>query len=81
MLVLTNVKRIGDIISANYQYSGQTDNGYIEYSVKLGKFTKIEYCELDKKNGAVYCFPKIMRLIEDMIKYDKYPRTCHYYWY
>lgn len=81
MITLTNVKRTGDIISANYQYSGEKDYGYIEYDVKLGKYVKVIYCESDAKYDGLYTFPKIMNLIKDMIKYDNYPETCHYYWY
>ena len=76
MVVLENVRKIGNIIEADYYYDSNGPRGHFKYDINTG-----EYIELKRIEEFEYGFSHIKHALKTMIKYDKYPETYHEIWY
>ena len=87
MLILENVKKIDNLISAEYYHYGVSgQKGYAVFDVNNKEIVEIEYSEADKESlmdsGAPrYGFGHLIDAFLTMISYDKYPSTYKYSWY
>ena len=76
MVVLENIKKIGNIIEADYYYNSDGPRGHFKYDITTGKFI-----ELKQIREFEYGFVHVKHALEMMIKNDKYPERYGEYWY
>lgn len=80
MLTLENVRKENSIISAEYCFSGYEERGNFSYDIKNGKFLDVAFGNIENPE-EVYGFGKILYLVKQMIRYDKYPSSVKCRWY
>ena len=78
MVVLENIKKIGNIIEADYYYEYTSDGsrGHFKYGITTGNFIEIKRAEEDE-----FGFGHIKQGLETMIKYNTFPETYKVFWY
>ena len=78
MVVLENIKKIGNIIEADYyyDYTPEGSRGHFKYNITTGK-----YVELKRIKEFEYGFAHIKYALESMIKHNKYPERHAQIWF
>ena len=81
MLILENVKRKNELISADYSFSGYPgEKGSFVYDVKNDRYKSVKFPN-EEEPEKMYGFGKVKYLIKQMIQYDNYPETVKCRWY
>ena len=80
MLILENVKRDNNIITANYSFPGIEGSGSFTYDIKTGKYKEVLFGDR-KEPEKMYGFGHIKSLLRQMVAYDRYPERMSYGWY
>ena len=72
MVTLNKLRRIDNIISAEY---------FPEDDIDKGEIVKFEYCKRDKDSFLKSYLKKAVKAIEKCVEKDDYPETVVYAWY
>ena len=80
MIRLLNLKKTGDLIT-DYCYEDKNDIGNFQYNIKNDSYDSVKYNAQDEKYNAAYGFGRIIQILRQMVKYNRYPDHMVYMWY
>ena len=82
MVTLKKIKKINNIISAEYYPEGDSsDIGIIEYDIDGKVVISVQYCDKDKESHLKGYSKKAIIAIEKLIEKNEFPETYNYMWY
>jgi len=81
MVILKNITKINNIVTAQYYMQDEKDLGYIEYDLKQKEIIGYQYNKEDTQNAIKRGLSKSVQAIELMSKYNKFPAEFEYSWY
>lgn len=84
MITLINLKKINNIIEADYYYENDIDKlGHIKYDISTGKYLDIQRAEKEyfKRNGFEVGFFHIEKDLKRLIRHNIFPEKRIIMWY
>ena len=81
MLILENLRRIGDLIYVEYYYDNSEDRGSLIYSITNREYVEIKYNKRDSESPIKYGFGKIKLVLNRIIDAGNYSDYYEYFWY
>lgn len=84
MVTLINLKKINNIIEADYYYESDSDKlGHIKYDIATGKYLEIKYAEKEdfERYGFEYGFGHIEKDLKRLIRHNVFPEKRVILWY
>ena len=79
MLILDNLKKRENRITADYYFPGNEVKGNVTYDTQ--KKEVVEVACGDRKPETIYGFTHLVKVLEMMTDNNKYPDPFEYYWY
>jgi hypothetical protein len=81
MVILKEVKKINNIVTAWYYMLDENDLGYIEYDIKQKEIVSHQYNKEDARSAIKRGLSKAAEAIDLMAKHNKFPAKFEYSWY
>lgn len=79
MLLLENLKKIDDLIMADFYFPGSEARGSITFDVQKRDIVEANCGNRDP--NSIYGFMHLVDVLKMMIKHNKYPEKYEYFWY
>lgn len=82
MVTLKKIKRINNIVSAEYYPEGDSsDIGIIKYDIDNKNVISVEYCSKDMESHLKGYSKKAVIAIEKLGEKNEFPEIYNYMWY
>lgn len=79
MLILENVVKKDNKITANYSFPGIDVIGDVVYDVQKSEISEAHFGDYEPKE--VYGFYHLKKALQMMVRYNKFPKRYEYFWY
>lgn len=81
MVILKDITKTNNIVTAWYYMLEENDLGYIEYDLKQEEVVNYQYNEEDANSVIKRGLSKAAEAIKLMAKHNKFPANFEYSWY